>query len=157
MARIRILSVGLDPMRIDFSDPGAHTVAGVDAERVIRGLHANKALLSGLGFDFDICLLDYGDTAEPMLRRTLTETTYDCILVGAGIRLIPDNTALFETLMNVIHRTAPDATLVSTPIPAIRLPRCSVGSLSPVRVAANVPSSVYRRHPQDIAVTVSGR
>jgi hypothetical protein len=111
MARIRILSVGLDPMRIDFSDPGAHTVAGVDAEKVIRGLHANKALLSGLGFDFDNCLLDYGDTAEPMLRRILTETTYDCILVGAGIRLIPDNTALFETLMNVIHRTAPDATL----------------------------------------------
>jgi hypothetical protein len=50
-------------------------------------------------------------SAEPLLRHILTETTYDCILAGAGIRLIPDNTALFETLMNVIHRTAPDATL----------------------------------------------
>jgi hypothetical protein len=59
MASIRVLSVGLDPMRIDFSDPAAHTVAGVDAEKVIGGLHASKALLSGLGFDFDICLLDY--------------------------------------------------------------------------------------------------
>jgi hypothetical protein len=46
-----------------------------------------------------------------VLCRILTETTYDCVLVGAGVRLIPDNTPLFETLMNVIRRTAPDATL----------------------------------------------
>jgi hypothetical protein len=39
------------------------------------------------------------------------ERRYDCILIGAGIRLIAQNTPLFEKLVNVVHEHAPQAKL----------------------------------------------
>jgi hypothetical protein len=37
--------------------------------------------------------------------------TYDCILIGAGVRLDPDAFMVFERLINVIHISAPNARL----------------------------------------------
>jgi hypothetical protein len=39
----------------------------------------------------------------------LAAETFDCVLVGAGIRTIPPLFALFEKLVNAIHAGAPGA------------------------------------------------
>jgi hypothetical protein len=111
MAKTRVLSVGLQPALIDFSDPAFAAFPGVNAEKVQAGLDRDDVEMRALGFEVDHCAVDYGATAETMLRDCLRNNTYDCIMVGAGVRLFPKNTALFEKLVNIVHEYAPKAKL----------------------------------------------
>jgi hypothetical protein len=106
-----VLLVGLQPTLIDFSDPAYAAFPGLDAARVQHALDADKAALNHLGYDAELCLTDFGDTAESVLRDKLRERAWDCVLVGAGVRTIAPNFLLFEKLINVIHAGAPQARL----------------------------------------------
>jgi len=110
MARTSVLIVGLEPSLINFSDP-AYGASGLDAAAVRAGLKADEARLNALGYDAELCLTDFGETAETVLRERLNKKAFDCILVGAGVRLIAQNTTLFEKLVNVAHADAPQAKL----------------------------------------------
>jgi hypothetical protein len=65
--------------------------------------------LSRLGYDVQMCLTDFGETAEAVVRSQLKQKRFDCVLIGAGIRTIPSNFLLFEKLVNVVHEYAPHA------------------------------------------------
>ena len=54
--------------------------------------------------------VDEGNTAEAVLANTLATGGYECIMVGAGLRIVPPYFLLFEKLMNVIHQHAPAST-----------------------------------------------
>jgi hypothetical protein len=41
--------------------------------------------------------------------QTLSRKTFDCVLIGAGVRLDPEHFLLFEKLINVVHEHAPTA------------------------------------------------
>jgi hypothetical protein len=56
--------------------------------------------------------VDDGKTVEVTLTAELSKSGYDCIMVGAGLRLVPPYFPLFEKLMNVIHRHAPALTKI---------------------------------------------
>lgn len=111
LAKIKVLSVGLIPTLIDFSEPAYAAYPGMSAEKVQAGLDKDEALLNELGYDSELCLVDFGETAETVLRERLQQKTYDCIMVGAGVRLIAPNTFLFEKLLNIAHAHAPKAKL----------------------------------------------
>lgn len=111
MNRKSVLLVGLDPTLIDFSDPAYGAFPGLDAAKVIAGLKADEARLTALGYDAHTCLTDFGETAEAVLKARLSERQYDCIMIGAGVRLVAENTVLFEKLVNVAHEHAPRARL----------------------------------------------
>lgn len=104
-----VLLVGIEPTAIDFSDPAFAATPDLDAAKLQAGLHAAEAELNALGYDARWCLTDVGDTAEAVLTDRLAAGSYDCVLVGAGIRTIPRHFALFEKLINVIHEHAPRA------------------------------------------------
>jgi hypothetical protein len=53
-----------------------------------------------------------GKTAEAALTGELSKGGYDCIMVGAGLRIVPPYFLLFEKLINVIHRHAPASTKI---------------------------------------------
>ena len=110
MAKTSVLIVGLEPSLIDFSDP-AYGASGLDAAAIRAGLAANQAQLNALGYDAELCLTDFGETAAAVLRDRLKNKTFDCILIGAGVRLIAQNTPLLETLVNIAHADAPRAKL----------------------------------------------
>ncbi len=110
MAKTSVLIVGLEPSLIDFSDP-EYGASGLDAAAVRAGLEADEAQLNALGYDAEFCLTDFGETAETVLRQRLKQKPFDCILIGAGVRLIAQNTPLFEKLVNVVHVDAPRAKL----------------------------------------------
>jgi hypothetical protein len=103
----RVLIVGLEPELIDFSDPAYLAFPGLDAAKIRAALERDRATLNGLGYQAEICLVDFGDTAEAVLAQRLDAAPWDCVLVGAGVRAIPANLLLFERLVNVIHRRAP--------------------------------------------------
>ena len=77
----------------------------------MSALLADSERLRGLGYEVDSCLTDLGETAERMLEDKLRMKAYDCVLIGAGIRVIPGSFLLFEKLINVVHANAPQAKL----------------------------------------------
>jgi hypothetical protein len=117
VAKTSVLIVGLEPSLIDFSDP-AYGASGLDAAKIRAGLEADEAHLNELGYDAALCLIDFGETAETVLRERLATQSFDCIMIGAGVRLIAQNTFLFEKLVNIVHAVAPHATFCFNSKPA---------------------------------------
>ena len=106
-----VLVIGLQPTLIDFSDPDYAAFPGLDAAKVMAGLQAAADSLTQLGYDVQMCLTDFGKTAEAVVRDQLQQKRFDVVLIGAGVRTIPGNFLLFEKLVNVVHAHAPQAKL----------------------------------------------
>lgn len=104
-----VLIVGLQPRLIDFSLPDYAAFPGLDAAKVQSALEADEARLNGLGYDAQLCLTDFGETAESVVRDHLQQQEFDCVLIGAGVRTIGKHFILFEKLLNVVHEHAPQA------------------------------------------------
>jgi hypothetical protein len=62
-----------------------------------------------LGYEVQSCLVDLGETAESVVSDVLSREKFDCIMVGAGIRGLPQHTLLFEKIINTIHQKAPSS------------------------------------------------
>ncbi|MER7985428.1 hypothetical protein ABTY53_07470 [Streptomyces noursei] len=106
-----MLIVGLDPALVDDAPSSRAAFPEIDAEAVRAGVAAGRARLKELGFTVDLCLLDYGRTAEVVYRAALSGKDYDIVVIGAGIRLDPVLTPLFEVLVDLTHELAPGAKL----------------------------------------------
>ncbi len=48
----------------------------------------------------------------------LTAKRYDCVMIGAGLREPPERLLLFERVLNLVHRLAPDACICFNTSPA---------------------------------------
>ena len=105
MTKKKVLLIGIDPKLIDFSK--SSTTTGWDANRVqATGQDANKRLME-LGYEVQSCLVDLGETAESVVSDILSREKFDCIMIGFGIRGLPQHTVLFEKIINTIHQKAP--------------------------------------------------
>ena len=107
MAIARVLLVGLDPDIVDYTKS---PVPGLTAAKVRAAVEADSARLETLGYSVKSLYVDDGNTAEAVLTDALTSSTYDCIMIGAGLRVVPPYFLLFEKLINVVHRLAPAST-----------------------------------------------
>src|SRR4030095_5105363 len=96
-----VLVIGLDPTLIDFSQPGY--APGMDATKVLAGLKSSEKELPGPGEGREMCLAAFGETAEAVVQGRLEQRSFDCVLIGAGVRANPSNLLLFEKLINVVH------------------------------------------------------
>ena len=111
-----VLIIGLNPELIDFSKPGY--APGMNAAKVMAGLKSSEEELTGLGYDVQMCLTDFGETAEVVLQNKLQLQQFDCVLIGAGVRSNPNNFLLFEKMINVVHKYAPMAKLCLNTLPS---------------------------------------
>ncbi len=107
MAKARLLLLGLDPDIVDYNKS---PVPGLTAAKVRSAIEADRAKLEALGYSVKTLYVDEGKTAEAVLADTLATDGYDCIMIGAGLRIVPPYFLLFEKLMNVIHQHAPAST-----------------------------------------------
>jgi hypothetical protein len=110
-AKKSVLVIGLQPTLIDFSAPDYAAFPGLDAAKVLAALKADEDRLTSLGYDVQVCLTDFGETAEAVVLDHLKRKRFDCVLIGAGVRTIPRNFILFEKLINVVHEHAPQVRL----------------------------------------------
>jgi hypothetical protein len=101
----RILFIGQQPETVDFSDPSLPP--GFDAEKINAGIAVAVAKIEERGWQGDLCMIPPDETAGPMIEKQLLGGTYDCVVIGGGLRLPPKSLALFETVVNVVHVTAP--------------------------------------------------
>ena len=117
MADKKVLVIGLDPDFVDFSAPQI-AASGITADKIRAGLEGDGERLNGLGYQTDILWIDDGDTAERVLRDRLSQTAYDAVLIGAGLRTLPPHALLFEALVNAVHEAAPRARFAFNTNPA---------------------------------------
>lgn len=104
-----VLIIGQDPDTVDFSDPAVPP--GTTAAKIRAGLEAAQKQLRDLGHRADLVFTDRGETAEAVIEEQLSGNTYDCVVIGAGIRTVPSSLMLFEKIVNAVHRSAPQAAI----------------------------------------------
>ncbi|MET0705090.1 MAG: hypothetical protein ABWY93_36015 [Mycobacterium sp.] len=109
---VKVLQTGLDPDLIDFSQPGFTQFEGTSRELLRKANDDNVSALRHAGFEVDNILIDFGDTAVDVIRDAISQTRYDAVLIGAGVRLVAGNTELFESLVNLVHTELPSARFV---------------------------------------------
>jgi hypothetical protein len=105
----RVLFVGQQPETVDFSDPALPP--GFNAEKINAGIAIGAAKITERGWQADLCMIPPDETAGPMLERQLASAIYDCVVIGGGLRLPPKSLQLFETVINVVHKAAPNASI----------------------------------------------
>ena len=59
------------PTLIDFSTPDYAAFSGLDAAKVLAALKADEDRLHRLGYDVQMCLTDFGETAEAVVLEHL--------------------------------------------------------------------------------------
>jgi hypothetical protein len=105
----RVLFVGYDPSAVDFSDPALPL--GMTAEKIEAGVQFALKQMSDRGYAADLCYIRPDTSAVPTMERQLGSKPYDCVVIGAGVRLPPNSLRLFEALINAVHRAAPGAAI----------------------------------------------
>jgi hypothetical protein len=105
----RILLLGLDPDAVDYSDPVLPP--GMNAEKIRAGIAVAVRQFSDRGWESDVGYILPDESAGPTVERLLRSTNYDCVVIGGGVRLPPRNLALFEVVINAVHKAAPGATI----------------------------------------------
>src|ERR1041384_7289183 len=105
----RVLLLGYDPAFVDFSDPALPP--GMTAEKVHAGIAIAMKQFAERGWEADLTLIRPDETAVPAVQRQLASKSYDCVVVGGGVRLPPRGLALFEAVINAIHKAARGAAI----------------------------------------------
>jgi hypothetical protein len=105
----RVFFVGQQPETVDFTNP--MLPPGMNAERIHAGIALVLKQMAERGWHVDLCLLQPDETAGPEVERRLKAQAYDCVVIGAGIRLPPHSLSMFEAVINAVHRAAPDAAI----------------------------------------------
>ena len=105
----RVLLVGFDPGAVDYSDPALPP--GMTAEKIHAGVKLALADMAARGWEAEICFIRPDETAVSTVERRLAGGRYDCVVVGAGVRLPPNRLMLFEAVVNAVHRSAPQAAI----------------------------------------------
>jgi hypothetical protein len=109
MAMKKILFLGIDPKLIDVN---LATTTGWDANRVKAVAQEANNKLTELGYEVQNCLVDLGETAESVVSDTLSRENFECIMIGAGIRILPQHTVMFEKIINAVHQKAPPSSKI---------------------------------------------
>jgi hypothetical protein len=104
-----VLIVGEDPDLVDFS--AADAPPDMSAQKVMDGLNGSRDRLERAGHAVEILLTRDAGTIEDQVSNAMKKQRYDVVVVGAGLRTLPAMIEQFETLMNAVHRYAPQAKL----------------------------------------------
>ena len=105
----RVFFVGQQPETVDFTDP--MLLSGMNADKIHAGIALALKQMAERGWRVDLCLLQPDETAGPDVEQRLTAQAYDCVVIGAGIRLPPHSLSMFEAVINAVHRAAPGAAI----------------------------------------------
>jgi hypothetical protein len=112
---MRVVLVGYVPETVDFSDPALPP--GMTAEKIHAGIAIALQQFADRGWEGDLCLIRPDETAGPTVERQVGSKQYDCVVIGAGVRLPPRGLAFFEVVVNAVHKAAPNAAIAFNTVP----------------------------------------
>ncbi len=104
VSSLHVLVIGLDPYRV----PGPW-----NPKPVADAIEIGMAALADRGFHAEACLLglDGSEDIEARVTVALQARSWDCVVVGGGIRTPEEQLELFESIINLIRRYAPQAAI----------------------------------------------
>ena len=102
-----VLIIGVDPRVVDPDDPAVPR--GTTPESIARGLEETLADMHGRGWTAAHCAILPDDDVETTIADCLRQRAWDVVVIGAGVRMPPQNLQLFERVVNSVHRGAPNA------------------------------------------------
>ena len=105
----RILFVGQKPETVDYSDPALPP--GFSADKINAGIAVAVQKIEQRGWQGDTCMITPDESGRDMLKKALERASYDCVVIGGGLRLPPKNLPLFEMVVNAVHKAAPSAAI----------------------------------------------
>ncbi|MEV0434506.1 hypothetical protein [Nocardia sp. NPDC050413] len=98
-----VLSIGLHPSAVDYS-----RYPQIDEATLTARIAAGETALREAGFDVVTCQVPADpDAAEATLRDCATGGRFGVAMIGAGVRMAPEHTLLFERLINVANAIVP--------------------------------------------------
>jgi len=109
----RVLAIGIEPGSADYS-----AFPQLTPELVRNYIEIQLLRLRDIGFDVTSCLIDLDATAEAGVAAALRDERFDCVVIGAGLREPKERLVLFEKVLNLVHRLAPDAAICFNTTPA---------------------------------------
>lgn len=109
----RVLAIGIEPGNADYG-----AFPQLTPELVRDYIETQLLRLRDLGFEVTSCLIDLDATAEAGVTAALRDESFDCIVIGAGLREPKERLLLFEKVLNLIHRLAPNAAICFNTTPA---------------------------------------
>lgn len=106
----RVLVIGLDPRRVQ---------GDWDPEPVVARIETGLAEFAEHGVAVESCLvgLDGSDDVPAVVEQALRGGPWDCVVVGGGLRHAPELTEVFEQVVNLVRRGAPDAAIAFNATP----------------------------------------
>ncbi len=113
MTRTAVLAIGLDPR---FADFGA--MPQLTPELVRSYVDNAISRVRDLGFEVDALLVAPDEGAERDVETALRTRSFACVVIGAGLRAPVGHLMLFERILNLVHRLAPDARIAFNRTPA---------------------------------------
>ena len=104
VSNLHVLVIGLDPYRV----PGPW-----NSKPVADAIEIGMTAVADRGFHAEACLvgLDGSDDVEARVIVALQARSWDCVVVGGGIRHPEEQLELFESIINLIRRHAPQAAI----------------------------------------------
>ncbi|ELS58430.1 hypothetical protein STVIR_0609 [Streptomyces viridochromogenes Tue57] len=96
-----MLVVGYDPQ----------AMSNVDGKALREALDAELARFGEHGIDAAMTLVVFDGSAESALVTSLTEHPWDVVVIGGGIRKAEQLLPLFEQVVNLVRRHAPQAAI----------------------------------------------
>jgi hypothetical protein len=105
----RVLLLGYDPTTVDFADPTLPR--GMTVEKVHAGIEVAMKQFASRGWEADVCFIRPDNTAGPTVERQLASASYDCVVIGGGVRLSSRFLPIFEVVINAVRRAAPRAAI----------------------------------------------
>lgn len=101
----RVLLIGYAPDAVDYSDPALPP--DLSAEKIAAGIEAGMRKMCDRGWEADFCAIRPDASAGPAVRQQLASASYDCVVIGGGVRLASKGLAVFEAVINAAREAAP--------------------------------------------------
>jgi hypothetical protein len=83
----------------------------MSVEKVHAGIAVALKQFAERGWEGEVAFIRPDDSAAPTVERHLRSKEYDCVVIGAGVRLPPRSLTFFELVINTVHRVAPAAAI----------------------------------------------
>ena len=101
----RVLVIGYAPEAVDFSDPAVPSE--LNEAKVAEGIKADEEAMRARGWQAEHLLIAPDGNIRQTILPKLAENAYDCIVIGAGIRMTIKHVPELELVMNAVREGAP--------------------------------------------------
>ena len=89
----------------------------MNAKKIQEAIDLGLRQMTDRGWQAEACLIEHDATAGPAVELRLSATTYDCVVIGAGVRLPPKSLFLFEAIVNAVRKGAPNTPIAFNTVP----------------------------------------